>query len=427
MILSDNNIIKRLIGKQTCKDTKYKPSIYQLRCSVDGKELIYHTMTRELLLNDGLSEKDLIEHWFLVPEQLDEKSMWDTLRAVYEHQYPKKRFGRLKQCTILTTTACNANCSYCYETGIKPRTMSKETAMDIAEYIIAHSDNHVTLKWFGGEPTLNTEVIRTICEALKKTGKSYHSAMITNGSIIEDTKELKSVWNLKWVQITLDGTKNIYEKTKRYTQENMFDTVIGNIKKLLDSGIKVHCRLNVSLENAKDLRVLVEYLKDTFGQHANFFVYAAPLFEGLGNPPLELTDDERSKLYDQYIDLQEKIWELFPRTARNPAIKRNYCMADSGRSCVIMPGGELGLCQHHAEDEFYGTIYSQTYDFDVLDRWTERPEELEECRTCFYYPQCIRLKLCPNERGCKEEYRKVHEHKLKYMMRRLYESKRTDL
>lgn len=427
MIISSNNTLKRLIGKQPCKKTEYKPSIYQIRHEVNGEKLIYNTMTRELLLDDGLSEKDLIEHWFYVPTQLDEKSMWDTLRAVYENQYPKKRFGRLKQCTILTTTACNASCTYCYEAGIKTRTMSEKTAEDVADYIIAHGDDHVTLKWFGGEPTLNTKAIEIICKKLKKAEKGYRSVMITNGSMIGNIEELKNTWNLKWVQITLDGTKDTYNKTKRYTSGDMFDTVISNIKKLLDGNIKVHCRLNVSLENAADLKVLVENLKDSFGKYKNFYIYASPLFEGLGDPPLELTDEEREKLYDQYIELQDKIRDIFPRTVKNPAIKRNYCMADSGNSCVIMPGGELSLCQHHAEDEFYGTIYSQTYDFDVLNRWTEQPEELEECGICFYYPQCIRLKLCPNERGCKEEYRKVYEHKLKNMMRGLYESKQTDL
>ena len=42
--------------------------------------------------------------------------------------------------------------------------------------------------------------------------------------------------------------------------------------------------------------------------------------------------------------------------------KMNYCMADSGNAVTILPGGEIGLCEHFSETEFIGHIDREGFD-----------------------------------------------------------------
>ena len=87
---------------------------------------------------------------------------------------------------IFTTTKCNAHCTYCYEEGIMAMTMIRKTAEDVAEYIMSHSnrDNEVRIRWFGGEPLMNTEAIRTIADRLNEEGVDFTSEIFTNGDLL---------------------------------------------------------------------------------------------------------------------------------------------------------------------------------------------------------------------------------------------------
>ena len=94
--------------------------------------------------------------------------------------------------------------------------MSQEVALKVAKYI-AQSDS-IALNWFGGEPLYNIKAIGTITNYLIVHNKEFHSEMTTNGYLFNETvvKKAKELWNLTGVQITLDGTEKIYNKTKNY-------------------------------------------------------------------------------------------------------------------------------------------------------------------------------------------------------------------
>ena len=80
-------------------------------------------------------------------------------------------------------------------------------------------------------------------------------------------------------------------------------------------------------------------------------------------------------------------------------------MADSGGSLTILPNGELGLCEHYSEDNFVGSLDGKASERSVIQSFREYWEPIEECKTCFYYPECIRLKKCAEQKECFEELR----------------------
>lgn len=303
--------------------------------------------------------------------------------------------------------------------------MTKKTALDVAKFIESHCDSKVHLKWFGGEPLCNPEVIDTISRYLQGRGVAYDASMVSNGYLIDqqDPEKIKKLWKLNRVQITLDGTQEAYNRTKNYVKAgNAFERVLKNIEYLLSIGIRVNVRLNLSLDNYSDLLILSDMLQDRFGKYTKMInVYAHPLFEGKLFQP---TETERKKLYDNYIALLNYINATdIGSPVGVPRIRHTQCMADDGKSTVILPDGELSLCEHHCDDEMYGTIYSDEYNQDVIQSWSELADELEGCGDCFYYPACFRLKKCPAKMVCSSEYRRFIQNKTKSIMMSEYKRK----
>lgn len=153
--------------------------------------LLFHTLTREL--------KD--------------KTYTDEVRFVLRNiQKPPEHVTGY---SIFTTTDCNARCFYCFELGRSRMPMSEETAHKAAAYIADHCGGKpVRLSWFGGEPLFNRKVIDIICRDLQVRNVDYHSTMMSNGYLFdgETVRRAASLWKLRRVQITLDGTENVYNR-----------------------------------------------------------------------------------------------------------------------------------------------------------------------------------------------------------------------
>jgi len=218
-------------GKQKPKDTEYRLMKYHLRTECEDGTLLYNVITGQMVLLtadetaalDSLPTKPtetltgLIEDHFLVPTDFNEKKSSDQLRALLRKL---DRRTAITGYTILPTTCCNARCFYCYEADYPHRTMTKETADKLVSYMAEHcgEQKKVSIGWFGGEPTLCVDRIEQICDGLTEKGIEYSASMISNGYLF--TKELaktaREKWKLHSIQITLDGTEEVYNKTKAY-------------------------------------------------------------------------------------------------------------------------------------------------------------------------------------------------------------------
>lgn len=425
-----NRIYKLLGFQEYYPEKQYIPFTYCITKKSNEGVLLYNTLTRELLLltdeeyydlylNNKLGSCEkyqyLIRHWFLISNDINSKDLCYTFRQIYTNIYRKKEIDNITRYTILTTTNCNARCSYCYEIGCNKRDMDIETANDVANYIVKHSSSKVFLQWFGGEPLCNTKVIDSICKYLKRGKIEYSSGMITNGYLINecDINKIKNLWKLKKVQITLDGTKDVYNKTKNfvYNDTGSFDRVLENIGLLLRNGVMVHIRLNISLQNIDEMHSLIKLLNDKFQSFENnLYIYSHPLFEEEGSYLLGLSKSERKLLYDGYTSIQEHIRTTrFGHWHSLKTVKPNHCMADNKTSLVITPEGNLSLCEHCIDKEYIGTIYSENLDKNKIQKWSEH-YNVDNCSKCIIYPQCTKIKKCPVVK-CTKEYRDhiIHE------------------
>ena len=83
--------------------------------------------------------------------------------------------------------------------------------------------------------------------------------------------------SLKYIQITLDGTSDIYNATKHYVNpSHNFNLVLDNIQKLVDNKIRPSIRINTTDDNTDDVMNLIDILYNRFGNTIS--VYCSHLF-----------------------------------------------------------------------------------------------------------------------------------------------------
>ena len=432
-ILPPSDNVLKMLGKPRNSENGYRLMKYVLTKPSDDGVLLFHVLTREMLLltaeeysaPDRLSE--LRDKWFLVPQTLEDKKYADQVRFIRKTVHKKPQ--HVTNYTIFTTTDCNARCFYCYEMGRSRIPMSVETAHKAAAYIAEHcGGKKVKLKWFGGEPLFNKQVMDVICGELAKHGIEYRSSIVSNGYLFDEETVNRAVnlWKLNWVQITLDGTEEVYNRSKAFIYkdgESPYRIVMANIGRLLDAGVRVNIRMNMDEHNAEDLFLLADELHERFADKKGLYVYSHLLFDFLGKKERARAEEERRRIYEKQRQLSERLdsYGLIVHRGLKKVMPVNMCMADSGNSLTILPNGELGLCEHYSEDNFVGHIDSEVLDDKMVQSFRETWEQIDDCADCFYYPACIRLKKCIELKECFPEMREDTRRSILDSMQETYE------
>ena len=384
---------------------------YCVQLPVESGVLMFNILTREMVhlsqeeYEHMTESAELQEHWFVVPQDTNDQELADMVKWVLETRDCKS--GDITHYTIFPTTDCNARCFYCYELGRSRIPMTQETAEKTVQYIKAHcGGNKVSLMWFGGEPLYNQHAIDTICEGLHREGVEFSSRMISNSYLFDGEVVKKAVesWNLKHVQISLDGTEDVYNRSKAfiYREGSPYQRVLSNMERILDAGIRVSVRLNMDLYNAENLMELVEELSHRFQGKRGLRVYAHVLFEKNEAMAGSHTEEGWQKRDEAMQKLRDKIEQcgLAGKGGIPKSMKINQCMADCGKAVTILPTGDIGLCEHFSENEFIGHIDREGFNQQMIKSWKERMPQIPECAECFYYPVCVNLKKCPNGSQC---------------------------
>ena len=412
IIIPTASTFKQIVGRQKQTDgERYRLMTYVVQQPVADGLLLYNMLTCSLVLltpdeaADLTAQRELIDRWFLVPEDHDDRKLCRQVRQMVALLKPAAK--TISTYIILPTTGCNARCFYCFEKGSKPVTMTAETASKVVRYIVAHRGSEtVHISWFGGEPLVNAKAIDQICTELSQQGVPFRSGMISNGYLFdaEMAQRAKDLWQLQLVQITLDGTAQAYNRVKDYVYRdvNAFERVLQNIGLLTGTGIHTRIRLNVSKHNIGEMAELVELLHQRFGADEHLTVTSSALFE----------EEHNAELFARRMQLEQQITACgFARKLYDlpKDIRLDCCMADDdGRRVVIAPDGHLGKCHHYLDREFFGHIDSEERNEAILRKFKERRADIEACATCFYYPQCIRLVMCHRDAICSSVKQQEH-------------------
>lgn len=418
-------IVKRAVesviqiwGEQKLKDGDYRLYRYVLRTECPDGTLLLNNVSGELVLLtpeetecvDSLPQSrtevmtNLIRRHFLVTVNYDDRRSVDQLRNIFRILNKNRDITHYH---ILPTSNCNARCFYCYEHDMPRENMSEETGFKVVEFIANHcgKNRKVTLDWFGGEPTLGIRRIDQICRGLREKQISFTSLMISNGYLFSDELIQKAIetWNLTDIQITLDGTEEIYNRTKAYVNagDNPYRTVLDNITKLARKKIRVVIRLNLDCHNMNDLEVLIDELEERFSQNKYINVYVAIIHENLGTAPIRHTVSDEQWLEMKWNELQNRLVHAGLRHSREelPRLEYNFCMAGDDSTVLITPSGNLAKCEHRIYDSIVGSLDTGIEYQDEVESWKQE-KIWDRCLKCDLYPNCYFLERCSIARKC---------------------------
>lgn len=375
-------------------------SVYLLSSSTHSLISLKHQMYNDILNlefeNFKLHEYcALMIHSFITDK--DETQIYKQLR----HNVIKTPRERLSL-TILTTTACNARCFYCFEKGVKPQRMSENVADAIISYIVNSEKDKVHISWFGGEPLLEPKIINYITQKVLDAGIKLTASMITNGYLVGKNIDTIVKSRINKIQITLDGKPDTYKLIKNYKNNDPdpFSTVLNNIKLLESKGINVSVRLNYNDENVCEILEMIGFLAKQFNNSKYVTIYTAPIYKkGKG---VTLSKDTILRVFKKSLECN-LITNLSHYLIRPRVVS---CGVYFDETFTINSNGDFIKCSHCLGDKENMSIGNILYPNDLnqtlLNKWVDITDIPDSCWDCSILPMCqggCRYDAIKNENG----------------------------
>ncbi len=300
---------------------------------------------------------------------------------------------------------CNFACSYCYQDEYAPEKaeLTEKIVNAFFDYVdreFSGKKKYITI--FGGEPLLPGEKHRNELRMFiqKAEEKKIDLALVTNGYNLIDYMDILSLGNIREIQVTLDGTKDVHD-ARRYMKNKgeTFDRIVSGIDEALKKGFPINLRMVIDKDNIHNLPELASFAISK-GWTEN------PLFKTQIGRNYELHHCmannkrlfERAELYEKLYDLIKKhpsVLEfhkplfsisrfLFengelpaPLFDSCPACKTEWAFDYTGKiySCTATVG---------KAGEELGTFYPElSLKEDIVRTWQERDvTSIPECKDC---------------------------------------------
>lgn len=348
----------------------------------------------EELLKCLNNSNTLIKARFLV---LEDENQVDFQRHIREQDALQKKPKSISF-TIAPTLFCNARCEYCFQKGIPQKRMNQEVMLNVINFIKAtfsrYGVKEVSIRWFGGEPLLELQIIESVShDLIKSLGKENYTASITtNASLInDDVLNLFYNCNIFDIQITLDGLENKYNQIKNYyNRANNYLSVCSNIEKCLERGFCVCIRLNISKGNADEILQLIEFLDERFKTYKDSGIFS------ISPSVISGSKDDCSLLSCQSNDMKLILGNIYEKLYKLDyeilALGRIGTLCDAYRyhSYFIDPEGDIYRCDRLIGKKAYsiGNVYEgmKMTESDLISCLKKTLPE--KCNSCKILPMC---------------------------------------
>ena len=284
----------------------------------------------------------------------------------------KARNTVIKALCLHVAHTCNLNCAYCFASQGKYHgdraLMSFEVGKQALDFLVAHSGHRRNLEvdFFGGEPLMNWDVVKRLVEYARsieqEKGKNFRFTLTTNGMLIDD--EVIDFCNREMsnVVLSLDGRKEINDRTRvDYAGNGSYDRIVPKFQKLVKArgGKNYYMRGTFTHANPDFTRDLFHMADDLgFTELSMEPVVCAP------DDPAALTPEDLEIVKEQYEILAK---DMLRREKEGQPITFYHYMLDlTGGPCVykrisgcgsgteymaVTPWGDLYPCHQFVGEE----------------------------------------------------------------------------
>ena len=293
--------------------------------------------------------------------------------------------------TIVVNNICNLKCPYC-SLGRKNGEVIKSSF--VINFVQRMFDTLHFKKYyfafFGGEPTLDPEVIRRVCDGILSLSDTYKVAvrftLTTNGTFSSEMLEIFKDYQIS-VLLSMDGNKEIQDRQR----SDSFDIVDKNLTMLVSNNVD----FNVT-------SVVTAYSVDYWLENCVYF-YNKGIKNWNYNPVFNYPWGEKRKeflrpLAEQYIESAFNVFKYGvehgckysnPVYARLFRPTRFFCdLQVHSQSLLLNYNGDILCCAEVQTDEhpFYndvklGNVYLD-YSFRDLLNYSHYPDLNSKCNSC---------------------------------------------
>lgn len=192
--------------------------------------------------------------------------------------------NKLQTLTLQVTQQCNLRCEYCAYSGTYTNRRHSDKIMDFEmakkgiDFLVSHSQNSkiLNLSFYGGEPILEFDLIKKCIEYIKvkAEGKKITYNITTNATLLNETHIEYLASNDVSLTISLDGPKEIHDKSRKFavSGKGTFDIIVSKMKKFKEQFPDYYQNINFNcvLDPRNDISCINEFwakdelLKDSF-------------------------------------------------------------------------------------------------------------------------------------------------------------------
>lgn len=355
---------------------------------------------------NGASLEELIKSGY----SMDEETLNNYQKMLgkgIKHELSKRDKNRLPELVMHVSNDCNMRCLYCYGQGgcynMKRELMAEETVIEALEKMYAVYPKIDLINFFGGEPSMNFNVIKAACKYVKDHNKDTYVGMVTNGTFAnEELVELIKEYNFK-VTFSVD-VQPMQDKLRPLTGgKPSYDIVLKNYKYLKERTTEPS---KIEVTYTEEHRVngitpakLIKELRKNFGDVFMVFnpvstcnsKYKISDYKEFGEAVDELKEDKYLYETSPFVDaVLSGLAEAKPNY--------HFCGSGFGKTAVSSTG-DIYACQAFlGMDDFkFGSVKEP---IDVLKArvWAKSDElynhnkaiEEGKCKDCYLNTYCHR-------------------------------------
>ena len=331
----------------------------------------------------------------------------------YEELVPKVMQNKtvVKALCLNVAHDCNLACKYCFasegEYNGERGLMSAEVGKKAIDFLIRESGSHVNLEvdFFGGEPTLNFDVVKEIVRygrsLEKEHNKKFRFTLTTNGVLLNDDIQEFANKEMSNMVLSIDGRKEVNDRMRPTVNgKGSYDIIVPKFQHFVERrGNKGYYVRGTFTHNNTDFTNDIFHMADLgFTELSMEPVVCKP------DDPYALTEEDLPVLYEQYELLAK---EMLKREKEGRPITFYHYMIDltsgpciykrisgCGSGCeyfAVTPWGDLYPCHQFVGDESYlmgdiwkGIVNKEKQDEFKLCNAYARPE----CRDCWAKLYC---------------------------------------
>ena len=359
------------------------------------------------LLENKYPESDVREAYNEI-EQLKEDGQLFT-EDIYEPYIDsfKDRPTVVKALCLHIAHDCNLACKYCFaeegEYHGRRAMMSFEVGKKALDFLVANSGSRRNLEvdFFGGEPTMNFEVVKQLVEygrSLEEANnKKFRFTLTTNGILLDDDILEFANKEMGNIVLSIDGRKEINDlmRPTRNGHGSSYDIIMPKFKKVAESRNQnnYYVRGTFTHNNLDFANDVLHLADEGFEQISVEPVVASPE-DGYALRPEDLPQifEEYDKLAVEMIKREKEgrgfnFFHFMIDLTGGPCVYKRLSGCGSGTEYLaVTPWGDLYPCHQFVgnEDFLLGNVDDGIVNEPIRDEFKLcNVYAKEECRNCF--------------------------------------------